>query len=66
MTYLEGESVDIGLVGSSLDDLGLLKGRPPLRERGQLDQVPDVGQGLSETEVEIGSIWLCGTRTERE
>jgi len=45
-TDLEGESVDIGLVGSSLDNLGALKSRPPFGERGELDQVPNVGQGL--------------------
>jgi hypothetical protein len=45
-THLEGESVDVGLVRGSLDDLGLLESGPPLRERGELDQVPDVGQGL--------------------
>jgi hypothetical protein len=45
-THLEGESVDVGLVRGPLDDLGLLEGGPPLRERGELDQVPDVGQGL--------------------
>jgi hypothetical protein len=45
-THLEGESVNVSLVRGSLDDLGLLEGGPPLRERGELDQVPDVGQGL--------------------
>ena len=45
-THLEGESVNVGLVRGSLDDLGLFEGGPPLRERGELDQVPDVGQGL--------------------
>jgi hypothetical protein len=49
-THLEGESVDVSLVRGSLDDLGLLEGGPPLRERGELDQVPDVGQGLYENE----------------
>jgi hypothetical protein len=45
-TDLEGESVDIGLVGSSLDDLGALKSRPPFGERRELDQVPNISQGL--------------------
>ena len=45
-TDLEGESVDIGLIGSTLDNLGGLESGPPFGERRELDQVPNVGQGL--------------------
>lgn len=46
-SYLEGESVDVSLLGAALDSLGLFKNSPPLGEELELDQVPDIGQGLS-------------------
>jgi hypothetical protein len=37
-TVLEGESVDVGFVGSALDDFGLGEGRGPFGESTELDQ----------------------------
>lgn len=37
-TVLEGESVDVGFIGSTLDDFGLGDGRGPFGESTELDQ----------------------------
>lgn len=49
-TVVELESDDIGVVRDILDDGGRLEGRPPLREGLELDEVPDVTEGLRKGE----------------
>jgi hypothetical protein len=66
-TVLEGESIDVGFVGSALDDFRLGESGRPFGESTELDQgLRGEGKGVSDDNRELKGVWQDLTQTSEK